>query len=672
MTINPRTLFAAIAAAVVALALPTFAAAKTTLMIVKGSGDFQSLETAITVTNQQITTYQWTTDEAGATGATWKVTKTTAPNVVVATGKLATVPASGKFGRFDIPANAFLGPAVPANPVSYSITLIPHNAANADLGAGSPVVKVTQAPAGPGVTFGPNAVFPDVELVSYAVQLNTGKATLTVRLINRSNQATDPFWLSTSDFNVLLHQPAQVAVDKIAKGAAPITKALQLTATLPPPSQVPQLIKWQEEYKQRCGVDLRVVMDWKGAQAQTPLGSHVEHNIYIGSDNSTPAQSGTPEAPLCDATTCVSLGDVARSIHKQLACKVVGYSFFLGRGATTRAEGVGLARTAANAPAVSFTPALRLQLASVSKVVTALGAIRVLQNKNIGLDTAIGTHFPSGWTVEPNTTAKITFRQLLSQTSGIKNYGNYSLTDANLQAFFAQAVPNPNAPTPCTPAQNPDSLTSVTNPIVNNKAPCYSNLNFAIFRVLLPTIDGYTGSDAQTRADRYVKLVQDNVFTPIGVSNVGCKPPSSGTYAFSYKFPGSAAGTDWGDTSLWCGGAGWTLSANELGKMLMSLNSSDGKILSKAQFRDMETNPASHAIGWDSVTNGGYRWVEKNGGFTSGSGAVLSTSIAIFGGNSDPANLVPGFAGTLLINSDGGSANGVLFQAFKDSAHPKP
>jgi CubicO group peptidase (beta-lactamase class C family) len=528
---------------------------------------------------------------------------------------------------------------------------------NADLGA---------AP------FGSNAVFPDVELVSYAVQLNTGKATLTVRLINRSNQATDPFYLSTSDFNTLLHQPTPVAVDKIAKGAAPITKALQLTAMLPAPSQVPQLTQWQNEYKQRCGVDLRVVMDWKGPQAQTPLGNHVEHNIYIGSDNSTPTQTGTPEAQLCDATTCLSFGDVARSIHKQLGCKVVGYSFFLGHGTTTRAEGVGLARTTANAPAVNFTPALRMQLASVSKVITALGAIRVLQKKNIGLDTAIGSHFPSGWTVDANTTAKITFRQLLSQTSGIKNYGNYSLTDANLQAFFDQPVPNPNAATPCTPAQFPDSLTSVTNPIVNNKAPCYSNLNFAIFRVLLPAIDGFTGSNAQMRADRYVKLVQDNVFTPIGAANVGCKPPSAGTYAFSYKFPGTAAGTDWGDTSLWCGGAGWTVSASELGKMMMSLNSGDGKILSKAQFRDMETNPASHAIGFDSTTSGSYRWLEKNGGFTSGSGAVLSTSIAIFGGNSDPANLMPGFVGTLLINSDGGNANGVLLKAFKDSAHPKP
>src|SRR5215510_11328450 len=175
-----RTLFAAITGAFgafIVFALPTFAEAKTTLMIVKGSGEFQSLETAITVTNRQVTTYQWTTDEHTATGATWKVIKVGGGGQVVATGKLNSAPAAGKFDRFDIPANAFLAAAAPASAVSYHITIIPHNAANADLGAASAAVTVTQEPAGPGPTFGPNAVFPDVEFVSYAVQLNSGKAT---------------------------------------------------------------------------------------------------------------------------------------------------------------------------------------------------------------------------------------------------------------------------------------------------------------------------------------------------------------------------------------------------------------------------------------------------------------------------------------------------------------
>src|SRR5262245_46025177 len=199
MAMKLRTLFAAIAAAFtfILLTLPTFAEAKTTLMIVTGSGEFQSLETALTVTAREITTYQWTTDAAGATGATWKVTKTGAGGQVVASGKLNSAPAAGKFDRFDIPANAFLAATPPATAVTYQITIIPHNAANADLGPASTPVTVKQEASGPPPQVGANAVFPDVELVSYSVQLNTGKATLTVRLINRSNQATDPFYLSS-------------------------------------------------------------------------------------------------------------------------------------------------------------------------------------------------------------------------------------------------------------------------------------------------------------------------------------------------------------------------------------------------------------------------------------------------------------------------------------------
>ena len=676
---TPRTWFAAFAAAFggfAVLTLPTFAEAATTLMIVEGSGASQSLVTAIAGPEQQVTTYQWSSDEAGATGATWKVTRTTAPDIVVATGHLSSAPPPGKTDRFDIPATAFLHALTPASPLTFSITLIPHNAMNVDLGVASPAVTVTQTPAGSGVSFGPKAVFPDVELVGYA-HTSTGDATLIVRLINRGEQATDPIWLSSKDANGLLSQPAEEQVDALAKGAAAITKTLLLKAILPPPSSVPQIAAWQTAYLAHCGVDLSILMNWRGPESQAPLNDHVERRIYVGFLDSTPTQSGTPEAPLCDATTCVSLGEVARNIHKQLDCKAVGYSFFLGRGTTTRSEGVGFARTVANPPVVNFTPDTRFQLASVSKVITALAAIKVLQqHPTINLNSAIASSFPSGWTLDPNVTAKITFRQLLSQTSGIKNYGDYAMTDANLQAFYGQPVPSPNAPTGCANYLVSISLAAVPNAIVTDKSPCYSNLNFAIFRVLLPMIEGYTGNIAATRADKFVTLVQNNVFKPVDVANADCKPLDQNTHAFSYVFPGGMPGVDWGDARLICGGAGFTLSATELGKMMLSLNAGDGKILSPGQFHDMEIDPAAHAIGWDWVTRDGYRWVEKNGGFRNAANIlILSTSIAIFGGNSDPAHLTPGVIGTLLVNSNiasGASADSVLLKAFKDAAHPKP
>ena len=78
-----------------------------TLQVVRGSGEFQTLETAITVSKPEALTLLWTTDQAGAMGGVWEVTNVSAGNTLVAWGEC------GK-GRFTIAANAFLQSAAPA------------------------------------------------------------------------------------------------------------------------------------------------------------------------------------------------------------------------------------------------------------------------------------------------------------------------------------------------------------------------------------------------------------------------------------------------------------------------------------------------------------------------------------------------------------------------------
>ena len=177
-------------------------------------------------------------------------------------------------------------------------------------------------------------------------------------------------------------------------------------------------------------------------------------------------------------------------------------------------------------------------------------------------------------------------------------------------------------------------------------SPCYSNYNFSIFRVLLPWIDGFV-DDPPNRAAKlaaaYVKLVQNNVFEPVGAIGVDTKPPASGpqssAYSFAYAYPGTSGGYDWGDNSLGAGAAGWYLAIDDIVQVLNSLNKNDGRILTTAQVLDMEATK----MGWDATTDGsGYRWVEKNGGW-GGGGGTISTSIALFG---------PGVYGALFMNSD--------------------
>jgi CubicO group peptidase (beta-lactamase class C family) len=317
----------------------------------------------------------------------------------------------------------------------------------------------------------------------------------------------------------------------------------------------------------------------------------------------------------------------------------------VGRSLTYQSH--GFARTNANAPAQNFLSSTKIPVASVSKVVTALAAIRVLGKHNISLDAAIGGYFPSDWSLGTNVAA-ITFRELLSHTSGITVYGNTAQDYADIKQFYATVAINPL-----------------------NKVPNYSNYNFSVFRILLPIIDGFVDDPANRPAKlaaAYIKIAQTNVFEPVGVMNVDAKAPSSGpqasAYAYSYAFPGTSGGWDWGDHTLSVGHAGWYLSVEDIAHVLVSLNKNDGKILTAAQLQAMETKP----LGWDTKTDAtGYGYVEKNGGW-SWNGTSLSTSIALFG---------PGVIGVLFMNSDisgepGVGADTVLREAYMKGLKPRP
>lgn len=343
---------------------------------------------------------------------------------------------------------------------------------------------------------------------------------------------------------------------------------------------------------------------------------------------------------VCDAKRCVSIADVYNNVAASLNGNVVGYACTVG-SASLGAYSYGEARTSANAPARMFVPSTKIPVASVSKVVTALAAIRVLANHGISLDSGIGGHVPSDWKLDEHVSS-ITFRELLSHRSGIKDYGNNSQDYETLKKFFTQPV-DPTKNTTCQPA----SVANPANPInPNNKSPCYSNYNFSIFRVLLPVIDGFADDSADRAAklaDAYIRIVQKLVFEPVGAQGVDAKPPTLGPqasgYAFSYKYPGTTSGYDWGDNSLGVGAAGWYLSIEDIAKVLYSLNKNDGRILTPGQLDDMVTTP----LGWDSKTDSaGDRWIEKNGGWGA-NGTSISTSIALFGA---------GVFGALFVNSD--------------------
>jgi CubicO group peptidase (beta-lactamase class C family) len=302
------------------------------------------------------------------------------------------------------------------------------------------------------------------------------------------------------------------------------------------------MAEWKVEYKDRCGVDLRAVLNWAGGPpSQAPLNDHQEQHLYLGYGNSKPSDENHPvtNATICDNKQCVSLNAVSRSIYKQLACNVVGYAFFAGdrtSGPHAVFSAFGKSRTSLNPPETDFTATTKMQIASASKVLTALTGMRVFGSKMDGLAFK---NFPSNWTLPQNTIVKnITFREFLSHTSGVQEYNasNTGQDFNSLRTFFTQTLSNPNAPRTC-PGSGPPRV--IPNPIVMQKTPaCYSNTNFGLMRLVLPGFAGAATNDPAQLAQTYVQQVQANVFTPVGVSNVACKPPAvAANYALLYKYP---------------------------------------------------------------------------------------------------------------------------------------
>lgn len=195
----------------------------------------------------------------------------------------------------------------------------------------------------------------------------------------------------------------------------------------------------------------------------------------------------------------------------------------------------------------------RMHVASVSKFITAVGLVKLLDSKGISYDAKIINYLPDYW-VKGSNIDKITFRHLLTHTSGFggsSSSSNYNFMKGNV-ALGVSGV----------------------------GAYDYENMNFGLMRILIPIINGDVDKDAKFFPDVninnvvwdgfttafYKEYMQDKVFTPAGVSDAGFAPTSFvGSIALAYKFPAlNQQGWNSGNLSTMAGGAAWHLSSKEL------------------------------------------------------------------------------------------------------------
>jgi CubicO group peptidase (beta-lactamase class C family) len=89
-----------------------------------------------------------------------------------------------------------------------------------------------------------------------------------------------------------------------------------------------------------------------------------------------------------------------------------------------------------DAPATPFTADARLEVASVSKTITAAATLKLLHDRGVSVDAGIAPYLPPEWAPGPNIAA-VTSRDLLTHESGFRDD---ALMYGELRGEVAQGV----------------------------------------------------------------------------------------------------------------------------------------------------------------------------------------------------------------------------------------
>ncbi|MCZ6603959.1 MAG: serine hydrolase [Alphaproteobacteria bacterium] len=302
------------------------------------------------------------------------------------------------------------------------------------------------------------------------------------------------------------------------------------------------------------------------------------------------------------------------ALHNALKDVVTGYVMRLIRNGTTIYT---LQWNWSQTPAdgsQGWNPNRNMHIASVSKLMTAIGMTRLLDEKNISYDTKIIGFLPAYWSKGANIN-QITFRHLLTHLSGFSTGGSSSDYQF-MKSRVANGVIGAQVP--------------VADDVIKVGKYDYENMNFGLCRILIAIINGNVPKNMAfppflppgtvdliwdyVTIQAYDQYIQDKVFDPSGVGSGSLGHPASGTLA--YTFPANGSGWNSGDLSSMAGGAGWHMSTNDVLRV-MSTFRRNGTIMSTGKAQAMLANmfgidrkivsPAGNLF----EKNG--RWVDNNG-----------------------------------------------------------
>jgi CubicO group peptidase (beta-lactamase class C family) len=250
-------------------------------------------------------------------------------------------------------------------------------------------------------------------------------------------------------------------------------------------------------------------------------------------------------------------------LKQLLRGNVAGYALQLRRGGSpvwTQVYGVSQGPSDGN---IAWTAGTRQHVGSVSKVITAMALMKVLDDHHVEVGTPIASYLPKYWPKGPGVD-KITFRDLLLHTSGL----NPGVSASDYELMKRQIGYGPS----------------------DYGKYHYQNMNYGLCRILISVINGNVGADwlpygpvtlpniligTDTAWDyatiqAYAQYAQDKVFTPSGVTDASLVHDKDTAFAYDTTTQGGLKGPGWdsGDLSTMAGGAGWHLSPVDLLKVM--------------------------------------------------------------------------------------------------------
>jgi D-alanyl-D-alanine carboxypeptidase len=252
-----------------------------------------------------------------------------------------------------------------------------------------------------------------------------------------------------------------------------------------------------------------------------------------------------------------------------------GYGFVITQNkliAATADSGIGSMDRAGSTMPYSIDN--YINIASVTKTLTATTFQMFMRYRDLTLDSTIGRWLPDGWSKNA-TMNKLTFRQLLTHTSGIRS-SNTSW--ASLKTIIA-------------------------NPPEGDNSRQYSNINLALFRAMLPKMNnlqvynieqkGTTADFERWMAERYIMIIQDNIFKKIGLENRACVEVPGKTMDMFNEAPNSIVTDGTGDWTNICGGGGFYLTTRDLSKVIVYLANTE-EFLTNGEKAKMD----AEMLGW--------------------------------------------------------------------------